>query len=538
MRKSSSLLALSMNAIGASPEAVADRQKEVDVLLIGGGIMSATLGTYLQALEPDWTVTLVERLDQVAAESSNGWNNAGTGHAALAEMNYTPQNADGSVNIDKAVAINEAFQVSRQFWASLVQKGVLHNPRSFIQTTPHMSFVWGDENVDFLRKRYHALQKNSLFRGMEYSEDPQQIARWVPLVMKGRDAKQKVAATRTLMGTDVNFGEITRQLVAALCKHPQFSLKLRHDVRDITRLADGRWQVTLVDLNNGGAQQVIRAKQIFIGAGGAALPLLQRAGVPEAKGYAGFPVGGSFLVTENQEVVKRHLAKVYGKAAVGAPPMSVPHLDTRMLDGKQVLLFGPFATFSTRFLKSGSLLDMFGAMNGSNLLPMARVGIDNVDLVKYLVGQVLQTDEHRHQALQEYLPEARPEDWYLVKAGQRVQIIKKDEKKGGVLRLGTEVVASADGTISALLGASPGASTSAPIMIELMNKVFKTQMASPEWQAKLKTLIPSYGQKLSGNVAATEHVLATTSRILQLDYTLATLVANDEDSSTGAVVGK
>ncbi|UCB32689.1 malate dehydrogenase (quinone) [Duffyella gerundensis] len=538
MRKSSSLLALSMNAIGASPEAVADRQKEVDVLLIGGGIMSATLGTYLQALEPDWTVTLVERLDQVAAESSNGWNNAGTGHAALAEMNYTPQNADGSVNIDKAVTINEAFQVSRQFWASLVQKGVLHNPRSFIQTTPHMSFVWGDENVDFLRKRYHALQKNSLFRGMEYSEDPQQIARWVPLVMKGRDAKQKVAATRTLMGTDVNFGEITRQLVAALCKHPQFSLKLRHDVRDITRLADGRWQVTLVDLNNGGAQQVIRAKQIFIGAGGAALPLLQKAGVPEAKGYAGFPVGGSFLVTENQEVVKRHLAKVYGKAAVGAPPMSVPHLDTRMLDGKQVLLFGPFATFSTRFLKSGSLLDMFGAMNGSNLLPMARVGIDNVDLVKYLVGQVLQTDEHRHQALQEYLPEARPEDWYLVKAGQRVQIIKKDEKKGGVLRLGTEVVASADGTISALLGASPGASTSAPIMIELMNKVFKTQMASPEWQAKLKTLIPSYGQKLSGNVAATEHVLATTSRILQLDYTLATLVANDEDSSTGAVVGK
>lgn len=538
MRKSSSLLALSMNAIGASPEAVADRQKEVDVLLIGGGIMSATLGTYLQALEPDWTVTLVERLDQVAAESSNGWNNAGTGHAALAEMNYTPQNADGSVNIDKAVTINEAFQVSRQFWASLVQKGVLHNPRSFIQTTPHMSFVWGDENVDFLRKRYHALQKNSLFRGMEYSEDPQQIARWVPLVMKGRDAKQKVAATRTLMGTDVNFGEITRQLVAALCKHPQFSLKLRHDARDITRLADGRWQVTLVDLNNGGAQQVIRAKQIFIGAGGAALPLLQKAGVPEAKGYAGFPVGGSFLVTENQEVVKRHLAKVYGKAAVGAPPMSVPHLDTRMLDGKQVLLFGPFATFSTRFLKSGSLLDMFGAMNSSNLLPMARVGIDNVDLVKYLVGQVLQTDEHRHQALQEYLPEARPEDWYLVKAGQRVQIIKKDEKKGGVLRLGTEVVASADGTISALLGASPGASTSAPIMIELMNKVFKTQMASPEWQAKLKTLIPSYGQKLSGNVAATEHVLATTSRILQLDYTLATLVANDEDSSTGAVVGK
>lgn len=536
MRKSSSLLALSMNTIGTGKETVTDKRKDVDVLLIGGGIMSATLGTYLQDLEPNWSIEMVERLDKVADESSNGWNNAGTGHSALAEMNYTPQKDDGSVDIEKAVAINEAFQVSRQFWSSLVQRGVLHNPRSFIQTTPHMSFVWGDENVEFLRKRYQALQKSSLFRGMEYSEDPQQIARWVPLVMKGRDPKQKVAATRTLMGTDINFGEITKQLVASLCKHKNFSLSTRHEVRDIKRHADNRWQVTIADLN--GVERVLNAKYVFIGAGGAALPLLQKSGIPEANGYAGFPVGGSFLVTENQDVVKRHLAKVYGKASVGAPPMSVPHLDTRMLDGKQVLLFGPFATFSTRFLKTGSLWDMFGAMNGTNLLPMTRVGLDNFDLVKYLVGQVMQTDNHRHQALQEYLPDAKPEDWYLVKAGQRVQIIKKDLHKGGVLRLGTEVVASSDGTISALLGASPGASTAAPIMIDLMSKVFKEKVTSPEWQAKLKALIPSFGQKLNSNVAATEHVLATTSRILQLDYTLATLVANDEETLTGAVVGK
>ncbi|MDU4091849.1 MAG: malate:quinone oxidoreductase [Pantoea sp.] len=539
MRKTALLLKLCMNAFGLSKHAVAEDKEDVDVLLIGGGIMSATLGAYLQELEPDWSVTMVERLDKVAEESSNGWNNAGTGHSALAELNYTPEKEDGSVDISKAIDINESFQVSRQFWAALVQKGVLHNPRSFINTTPHMSLVFGDDNVNFLRKRYEALQKSTLFRGMEYSEDAAQIAQWVPLMMQGRDPQQKVAATRTPIGTDVNFGEITRQLIASLTKSANFNLKTRHEVRDITRNADGSWQVTLADLNNNGAQKLIRAKRLFIGAGGAALPLLQKTGIPEAKNYAGFPVGGSFLVTENQAVVKQHLAKVYGKASVGAPPMSVPHMDTRMLDGKQVLLFGPFATFSTRFLKTGSLWDMFGSVTASNLLPMVRVGLDNFNLVKYLIGQLLLSDDDRHAALKAYFPQAKKEDWHLVQAGQRVQIIKKDAKKGGVLRLGTEVVTSQDGTVSALLGASPGASTAAPIMLNLMQQVFKEQFATPEWQAKLKAMIPCYGQKLNGNISATEQELAETSRILQLDYAPMTpAAANDEASLSTAVAGK
>lgn len=540
MPKTALLLALCMNAFGISKHAAAaGEKKDVDVLLIGGGMMSATLGTYLQELEPDWSIEMVERLEQVAQESSNGWNNAGTGHSALAEMNYTPQKADGSIDIDKAIEINESFQISRQFWASLVQKGVLHNPRSFINTTPHMSFVWGEENVNFLRKRYEALQKSTLFRGMEYSEDPAQIAQWVPVMMAGRDPQQKVAATRINIGTDVNFGEITRQMVASLAKSPNFTLRTRHEVRNLQRNDDGSWTVTLADLNNRGAEKVIRAKYIFIGAGGAALPLLQKSGIPEAKNYAGFPVGGSFLVTENQEVVRRHLAKVYGKASVGAPPMSVPHLDTRVLDGKQVLLFGPFATFSTKYLKSGSLWDMFGSITTSNLLPMMRVGLDNFDLVKYLVGQLMLNDDDRYAALKDYFPEAKKADWHLVQAGQRVQIIKKDAKKGGVLRLGTELVTSQDGTISALLGASPGASTSAPIMLNLLQKVFKDQIATPEWQAKLKALIPSWGQKLNGNISATEHELAETSRILELDYTPMTpAAANDESTTASAVIGK
>lgn len=340
------------------------------------------------------------------------------------------------------------------------------------------------------------------------------------------------------MGTDVNFGEVTRQLIAALEKKPHFRLRLHQEVRDISRLDDGRWQVTLHCLASG-TQRTLTAKTVFIGAGGAALPLLQKAGIPEASGYAGFPVGGSFLVTENPEVVKQHMAKVYGKASVGAPPMSVPHVDTRVLDGKQVLLFGPFATFSTKFLKQGSLLDMFASMNSSNLLPMMHVGLKSFDLVKYLMDQVLQSDRDRMDALRAYVPQAKQEDWRLVTAGQRVQIIKKDEKEGGVLRLGTEVVASEDGSISALLGASPGASTAAPIMLELMQKVYPEQMASPEWQNKIRTVIPSWGRKLNGDVALTERVLADTSRILQLEYVAVTpMAANDEGRETAHVVGK
>ncbi len=384
-------LALSSAAMDGAKR---QERKEVDVLLIGAGVMSATLGTWLQELEPDWSIEMVERLNDVAVESSNGWNNAGTGHAALAELNYTPQKADGSIDIAKAVTINESFQMSRQFWAYHVQKGNLQDPKSFIHTTPHMSFVWGDANVDFLRKRFQALQKSTLFRGMHYSEDREQIAQWIPLVMKGRDPQQKVAATWTDMGTDVNFGEVTRQLIAALEKKPHFRLRMRQEVRDLVRLNDGRWQVTLLNLDTS-EQRTLITRQLFIGAGGAALPLLQKSGIPEVKGYAGFPVGGSFLVTENPDVVAQHMAKVYGKASVGAPPMSVPHVDTRVLDGKQVLLFGPFATFSTKFLKQGSLLDMFGAMNTSNLLPMMQVGLKSFDLVKYLVDQVLQSDADR-----------------------------------------------------------------------------------------------------------------------------------------------
>ena len=508
----------SSQAVGSSTNRTNTRhEQETDVLLIGGGIMSATLGTWLQELEPDWSITMVEQMTSVAEESSNGWNNAGTGHAALMELNYTPQTANG-INIDKAVDINESFHISRQFWAHQVTRGILTKPKSFINSVPHMSFVWGEDNVNFLRARYAALQQSELFRGIRYSEDHQQIKEWAPLVMEGRDPQQKVAATRTEMGTDVNYGEITRQLIAGLQTHDNFSLQLGTVVRRFKRNADNSWTVTLADANNRHQKRTIKTKFIFIGAGGAALTLLQETGIPQAKEYAGFPVGGQFLVCENPEVVNHHLAKVYGQAEVGAPPMSVPHIDTRIIDGKRVVLFGPFATFSTRFLKNGSLWDLLASTNTSNILPMLNVGMDNFDLVKYLISQVLQKDKDRHAALCEYYPEAQKEDWRLWQAGQRVQIIKRDKKKGGVLRLGTEVVCDDEGTVAALLGASPGASTAAPIMVQLLEKVFKDKVQTPAWQAKMKEIVPSYGMRLDGNAAAIEQTMAWTSEVLGLHY--------------------
>ncbi|WP_394517705.1 malate dehydrogenase (quinone) [Pantoea sp. SGAir0175] len=508
--------ALSLTALLVSSAVHAENAPEkTDVLLIGGGIMSASLGTWLQELQPGWKQLMVERLDGVALESSNGWNNAGTGHSANMELNYTPERADGSIDVSKALEINESFMITRQFLTSQVQRGVLHDPRSFINSTPHMSFVWGDKNVEYLTKRYAALQKTTLFQGMKFSTDHKQIEQWAPLVMEGRDQNQKVAATWTPVGTDVNYGEITRQLIGSLQKDQNFKLETSSEVTDFKRNSDNSWHVTIKDVKSG-ANREVDAKYVFIGAGGAAIKLLQKTGIPEADNYGGFPVGGSFLMTENPEITSRHLQKVYGQASVGAPPMSVPHIDARNLDGKKVVLFGPFATFSTKYLKNGSLFDLLSATTTSNFMPMTHVGIDNFDLVKYLIGQVMLNDDDRFAALKEYYPNARKEDWKLIQAGQRVQIIKKDAEKGGVLKLGTEIVTDQQKTVAALLGASPGASTAAPITLNVMQKLFPQQFASPEWQQKIRAIVPSFGQKLNGNTALTQQVWDNTAAVLQL----------------------
>jgi malate dehydrogenase (quinone) len=488
-------------------------RREVDMVFVGAGVMSATLATLLKELQPELTIEVIEALDMVAGESTNAWNNAGTGHAALCELNYTPEKPDGSVDVSKAIQINEAFEVSKQFWAALVERRRLPQPKEFITPVPHMSFVRGGD-VAFLRARHQALAAHPLFAGMEYTEDRETIAAWAPLVMAGRDADEPVAATRAEEGTDVNFGALTQGMVESLSKQPGVSVHLGERVENVVKRADGRWKLKI---EGRGTKRTVIAKFAFLGAGGGALPLLQKSGIPEGKGFGGFPVSGQWLRCDNPEVVAAHQAKVYGKASVGAPPMSVPHLDTRVIDGKKSLLFGPYAGFTTKFLKKGSLLDLPASIKPSNLGPMLSVARDNVDLTKYLIGQVVQSPEQRFAALKEYFPDANPEDWKLEIAGQRVQIIKKDAKRGGVLQFGTEVVASADGSIAALLGASPGASTAVSIMLGLIQKCFPEQSKSEAWQRKLREMVPSYGSSLAKDTALLERVRGRANRVLELD---------------------
>lgn len=485
-----------------------------DVLLIGSGIMSATLGMMLKELDPTLTIHVVERLEAPAEESSAAWNNAGTGHAALCELNYTPEKA-GSIDIAKAIAIDEQFEQSKQFWAYLVEEHRLDNPRAFITSVPHMSFVRGDEDVAFLKKRFEALTKSHLFRDMAFSEDPSVIAGWAPLLMEGRKSDEKVAATRSMLGTDLNFGALTRGLFAALQAMDGVHLHLRHEVRGIRRRDDGLWGIDVVDLTSGD-EHAWKTSFCFIGAGGAALTLLSMSGIPEADGYGGFPVSGQWLRCNNPELVARHDAKVYGKAKEGSPPMSVPHLDARTIDGERAMLFGPFAGFSTKFLKHGSYMDLPASLELDNLVPMIDAGWDNRELTKYLLEQVRLSPAERVECLREYLPTAKAEDWELAVAGQRVQVIKRDPEGGGVLEFGTEVVSSADGSLAALLGASPGASTAVSIMLQLVHRCMGERAKTDAWKAKLKKMVPSFGRSMADDPELTRAVRVWSHGVLEL----------------------
>lgn len=477
--------------------------------------MSTTLGMLLKQLDPSLNMIMVERLDNVAHESTDGWNNAGTGHAAYCELNYTPQQADGSVNTSKAFAINSAFEISLQFWSYLVEQNAMPSPEQFINPAPHSSFVWGEKNVQFLRARYETMSATPNFTDMEYSEDHAVISQWMPLVMKNRDPNEKVAATRVRYGSDVDFGSVARNMVKHLQKQDGFELLLSHNVQDLKQGSDGRWTVTLK--NKQGQNIVVNAGFVFLGAGGGALPLLQKSGIKEGKGYGGFPVSGMWLVCKNPVIVDQHMAKVYGLAPIGAPPMSVPHLDTRIINGQKALLFGPFAGFTTKFLKQGSFFDLPTSINAGNLLPIMSVGMNNMDLTRYLISEVRQSHTARCDSLRNFYPDAKDSDWELAMAGQRVQIIKKDPKGGGKLEFGTEAISSADGTLAALLGASPGASTSVNTMIGIIEKCFADRMQSDAWQAKMKEMVPSYGQSLTENTDLLQTIRKRTLQTLNLD---------------------
>lgn len=487
--------------------------KTPDVVLIGGGIMSATLGIMLKRLKPELTIQIVELLSSVALESSHAWNNAGTGHAALCELNYTPVNPDGSISIDKAIKINEEFQLSKQFWAYLAEQGVIEDPAEFIRKVPHMSFVEGADNVDFLKKRHEAMSGHHFFDEMDFSDDHSKIAEWTPLLDLGRGDDEKIAVTRVESGTDIDFGSLTKVLFNHLISLPGVEIATDTAVRDLDEEKDGTWEVKVKKVGDFFSEK-IHTPFVFIGAGGGSLKLLQKSDIPEGRGFGGFPVSGQFLVCKNQDLVEKHSAKVYGKAAVGAPPMSVPHLDTRVIQDKKSLLFGPFAGFSPKFLKRGSMLDLLSSVTLSNIGPMLAVGRDNMSLTEYLYQEVVNTHTDRMDMLRQFFPDAKDEEWDLVTAGQRVQIIKKDPEVGGKLQFGTEVVSSENGSISALLGASPGASTSVAVVLEVLDRCFKEEMQTPEWKATMKEMVQTYDESLADNQQRYDEVKASSHKTL------------------------
>jgi malate dehydrogenase (quinone) len=489
--------------------------KKVDVLLVGSGVMSTTLASLFAELSPNKSILMVERLDSVAAESTDAWNNAGTGHAGYCELNYTPLNSQGHVEINRALSINASFEVSLQFWAYLVENNILPNPSSFINPTPHLSFVWGKDDVEFLRQRYSLLKQHPLFADMQFSDDPEVLKTWMPLIMQTRDEAQEVAATRVDYGTDIDFGALTRQLVTHLQSTPHFELALHTEVKGLKRQKNGRWKVRLVNRQDRQTRN-IEAQFVFLGAGGGALKLLQQSKIAECKGYGGFPVSGQWLVCNNPEVVRQHSSKVYGKAALGAPPMSVPHLDTRIINGKPALLFGPYAGFTTKFLKQGSYWDLFKSLKLNNLKSMLSVALHHFDLTKYLISEALQTHQSRMQTLRQFYPKAQNADWHLESAGKRVQVIKHCDDNGGKLEFGTEIVAAQDGSITALLGASPGASVSVQAMINVLERCFADDSKTEAWQQKIRSIVPSYGESLIENEALLKTVRARTLKILKL----------------------
>jgi len=492
-----------------------------DIVLIGAGIMSATLGIVLKELEPSLDIAMFEALHDCAQESSDGWNNAGTGHAANCEVNYTPQREDGSVDIAKALEVNTEFDVSRQLWAHLVRAGAIPDPRAFINPCPHMSFVWGKENVAFLQTRFKEMTGNHCFKGMEYSEDRAKITEWAPLIMDGRDDSEPFAATRIVTGTDVDYGTLTHLLVKHLSEQSGFGVHYDSEVVGLDR-EDGRWRVTVQHAHTR-EKRSVSAKFVFIGAGGGSLPLLQASQIPEGRGYGGFPVSGIWLRCDVQEVASKHHAKVYGKAPSGSPPMSVPHLDARVVQGQHSVLFGPYAGFSTRFLKHGKLTDLFGSLTASNLIPLLDVARDNLDLTEYLLGQLLQSSSHQFASLKQFFPTAKRQDWKKAVADQRVQTIRPRETTGwfkheaGALEFGTELVVAEDKSIVALLGASPGASTAAHIALEVLRKCFADELTDSAWLPRLKQIIPTYGIDLKSDAEACRKTRADTAPVLQIE---------------------
>lgn len=492
--------------------------EKYDVICVGGGIMSGTLALILKLLEPDLKIAILERASKVATESTGSMNNAGTGHSALCELNYTPQLEDGTIDVTKALRIFEQFEQSKQFWAYLVKENLISDPSVFVHPMPHHSWVTGKEDISFLKKRYEALRNYFIFQDMEYTEDLSTMKKWFPLIANKRTKSEKMAATRMESGTEMNFETLTEEYFNIL--KVKFGLKVitNHEVIDIDINCEKGWTVKAKNLKNN-KRRYFDVPRLFIGAGGGAIPLLQKVDIHEKDGYGGFPISGKWLLCKNPKIIEQHNAKVYGKAGVNAPPMSVPHLDTRYINGERKLLFGPFAGFSTKFLKQGSYFDLPKSIHRNNVPSMWGVFLHNFPLTKYLLKQVSMTHSDRIQELRAFVKDAKPEDWKEIKAGQRVQIIKRDKERGPVLEFGTDIVHDQTGKITALLGASPGASVAVNVIIEILKITFPEKIKTAEWKENLSKIVPLWDKDLLNEEELFLKLKKETDTILKLKKT-------------------
>lgn len=454
----------------------------MNVVIIGAGIMGTTFATLAKELAPELDITILERLDKAGAGNSWAFNNAGTGHEANCELNYTP--VDGEViSVEKALKIHAQFNVAKQFWAYLLKKGAIKNPTSFINPTRHCTLV-SESSIEELKLRFNEMSAHHFFEGMRYSDDFDEIKSWIPYTMEGRPRHEKMAATIVETGTDVNFGALTEQMAGYATSQLGVKIEYGVHVQRVHRSPAGSW--LLETRQNGNAVQH-RADVLFVGAGGGAFPILKKSHLPFARRFTGFPVGGRFLQAEiTEEQASQYRAKTYGKAEVGAPPMSVPHLDLRVAEGKHYLLFGPFASFKPVLEKGRGFLDYLSSMRLHDIPGLLNVAVEHFPLVKYLVSETFKGEKSMLDSLEKFAPGLSSRfNWQPVEAGQRVQIIKD-----GDLQMGTEIIVSTDKTYGTILGASPGASVSPEVMLRALEQLVPSLCAGESAKEKLKEMFP------------------------------------------------
>jgi len=495
------------------------RQSVKDVILIGGGIMSATLGIMLKRLSPGMEISIYEANVTPGMEASNAWNNAGTGHAGICELYMTPPvGVHGGVDVTKAISVFAQYERSLQFWAYAVREGLIERARDFIHPMPHLSFVRTDEQVAYLRERAARLAEHHFFQSMEFTTNREKIGDWAPLLTTGRRDGVRLGASRMVTGTEVDFGSLAGKLCEWLERQPRCEVNTRHRVTGLQETSAG-WRVAVRNLHTG-ERRTDAARFVFVGAGGGSLPLLQMAGITESRGYGAFPVGGQWLVCTNPEVVAKHHAKIYGQATMGtSPSMALPHLDTRIIGDKRSILFGPFTKLTTRFLdEAGSMFDLVRSIRRDNLGTLVHSGFHNLPLVKYMLRQGTQGIAARLAILRQFYPEAKADDWRLVDAGIRVQVIKKVNGRGSSIHFETEILTNHERTISALLGASPGASISADLMFGVVRRCFPQVLQTGAAKACMDEMLPGYEVDLANpeNLNFYHRVASKTSGTLGL----------------------